>query len=285
MGVQPEHVTAAPPHDAVDIYGMTDIGKVRRKNEDQFLIASMRKAMDVHQTSLEDELQQQLESLPRAYLLMIADGVGGSAGGERASETALREAALYITQTMECYYSVDEEQEEKFLDNLKGSVLRCQERILQETEQHPERGAMATTLTLVAVLFPRAYIIQVGDSRCYLFRNGQLTQLTKDQTVAQALVDQGILSESMAEDSRWSHVLSSALGADAIPVITTLEMNVTDALLLCTDGLTNHVTNRQIQERFAEGGTSEAICRSLVSLALNRGGTDNVTAIVGQATS
>ena len=73
MGVQSEHVTAAPPHDAVDIYGMTDIGKVRRKNEDQFLIASMRKAMDVHQTSLEGELQQQLESLPRAYLLMIAD--------------------------------------------------------------------------------------------------------------------------------------------------------------------------------------------------------------------
>jgi len=283
MGVQSENITAALAHETVDIYGMTDVGKVRRKNEDQFLIASMHKAMEVHQTSLHDDFQRQLESLPRAYLMMVADGVGGSAGGDRASRTALQEATLYITQTMECYYSFDDEKEEKFLDNLKMSVLRCQERILEESEEHPERGGMATTLTMAAVLFPRAYIIQVGDSRCYLFRGGKLTQLTKDQTVAQALVDQGILTESMAEDSRWSHVLSSALGADAIPVITKLNLNLTDAMLICTDGLTKHLTHRQIEERFAEGGTSEAICRSLVFTALDRGGTDNVTAIVGQA--
>jgi protein phosphatase len=128
------------------------------------------------------------------------------------------------------------------------------------------------------------YVTQVGDSRCYRYWDGKLTQLTRDQTVAQGLVDQGILPADRLAKSPLSHVLSSAIGADeAMPVVTRIEIPRGCVILLATDGLTKHVTDEEIKAQIEAMTSSEQLCRSLLALALERGGTDNITLIAARA--
>ena len=131
--------------------------------------------------------------------------------------------------------------------------------------------------------WPRAYLVHVGDSRCYRLRDGQLELLTKDQTMAQALVDAGVLPAAQASETRWAHVLSSALGADqAKPMITITDHRWDDVMLLCTDGLTKHVSEAEIAEQLATVKSAEMICRNLIDRTLTRGAVDNVTVVAGR---
>ena len=142
---------------------------------------------------------------------------------------------------------------------------------------------MATTLTMVTVRWPRAYLIHVGDSRCYRLRGGQLGRLTRDQTMAQAMLDAGALSADQAEQSRFKHILYSALGGrEVVPDAASTDIQWDDVWLLCTDGLTKHVSDEEIGEHLARPEAAEITCRRLVDLALERGGSDNVTVVVGR---
>ena len=266
----------------LDASGATHVGKVRTVNEDQFLIASLMKLVEIEQTSLPDTKLSQLTGPGRAALLMVADGVGGLSAGEKASKTALENVARYVTQAMRCYYTVDEAAEERFIEELRMAVMRTHEDVQQEGEAHPEREGMATTLTLVKVVNRRAYVVQVGDSRCYLFREGELSQVTRDQTIAQDLVDQGVMSPVTAEHSPFSHILSSAIGGTAMPEVYTLDLQTDDMLLLATDGLTKHVSNVELREQLASADSAEAICNKLLHMALDGGGSDNVTVVVAR---
>lgn len=143
---------------------------------------------------------------------------------------------------------------------------------------------MATTLTLAVAVFPWMYVTQVGDSRCYRYLQGELTQVTRDQTIAQGLVDQGILPADRAAKSPFTHILSSAIGSsEAVPVVTRIEIPRGCVLLLATDGLTKHVTNAEIRDQIAAMTSSEQLCRSLLDTALERGGSDNITLIAARA--
>ncbi|MCU0646634.1 MAG: protein phosphatase 2C domain-containing protein [Gemmatimonadaceae bacterium] len=261
----------------IDVFGLTDRGRVRASNEDEFLVASLHKTMHVHHTSLPSEALVNLTSESTGYLLLVADGVGGAQGGEIASEAALSSLAQYATHTMQVCYTSDPAQVSAFLSELQKTVLSVHD-ILRNTG-----AGLATTLTMVVVMWPRAYVVHVGDSRCYRLRNGQLELLTKDQTMAQALVDAGVLSAADAATSRWKHVLSSALGAnEAMPMATPYDCQWDDRVLLCSDGLTNHVSDDEIAIALREGSTAEGIVRGLVALALERGGSDNVTVVAGR---
>ena len=267
----------------IDVFGMTDVGKVRKRNEDHYLICSLHKQMRVHSTSLPNVEQLPLGGRAMAFLALVADGVGGHAGGDEASRLATESIARYITHSMQCYYARDPH-EDDFLDQLHNTVMQCHAHLIAEAEKHPERGGMATTLTLLLGMWPRAYIVQVGDSRCYQLRGKKLNQITRDQTVAQDLIDEGVLTESKA--GAWSHVLSSAVGgSEAKPVIYKLELQSDDVILLCSDGLTTHVKDDEIRDGLAAMKSSEQVCRDLVSEALSRGGRDNVTVVVGRAMS
>jgi len=141
---------------------------------------------------------------------------------------------------------------------------------------------MATTLTLFMGVWPAYYVVQVGDSRYYLWRDGQLTQLTRDQTIAQELVDQGILTRAQATHTQFAHVLSSALGADtAEPVVTRCQADWHNVHLFCSDGLTKHVSDEKIAERLRHMTSAKQVCEQLLQDALDDGGTDNITIIVG----
>jgi len=132
-------------------------------------------------------------------------------------------------------------------------------------------------------VWPAYYLVQLGDSRYYLWREGRLTQVTRDQTLANDLVDQGILSRAQAPHTQFAHVLSSALGADtAEPVVTRLRAEWDYVHLLCSDGLTKHVSDERIADRLAHMTSSKQVCEQLLADALEDGGSDNITIIVGR---
>jgi protein phosphatase len=267
----------------VDCFGLTDQGKVRRKNDDHFLIASLHKLMRVHLTSLPDPDAMPLVSESRGFLFMVADGVGGRPHGDLASGTALRYIAQYVTHLMDLYHRLDPERETQFLAELQKSVQRSHEILVAETERAGEGRGGATTLTMVAAVWPRAYLVQVGDSRCYRLRDGTLERMSQDQTMAQALVEQGALSPSDAEHSPLRNMLASALGGtEARPVTAATDIRWDDVMLMCTDGLTKHVPEAEIEAELRATTSAQASCRRLVDLALERGGTDNVTVLVSR---
>ncbi len=267
----------------VDVFGFTHQGRVRTHNEDHFLIASLHKLLQVQQTSLPEEGYAQLVSESRGYLFLVADGVGGLPGGHLASETALRMIADYVTNLMDLYRRLDPAKETEFLEELAESVRRSHEVLRERSEQLHGGKGLATTLTMVAVLWPRAYLVQVGDSRCYRLRDGRLERLSRDQTVAQALLDAGALTPEEAGRSPFRGVLASAIGGpDASPYTASDDTRRGDVMLLCTDGLTKHVSESEIERELQNLESAESTCRRLVDLALERGGSDNVTVVIGR---
>jgi protein phosphatase len=150
-----------------------------------------------------------------------------------------------------------------------------------EKEGH---GSPATTLTIALLVWPRTFLVHVGDSRAYHRRDGHLRRLTRDQTLGSYLVEQRAMSEQQVEKAGYHNVLTSAIGAsDMTPVVGVLDLEPGDALLLCTDGLTNEVPDGEIDALLADAADPERTCRALVDRALERGGRDNITAIVAYA--
>jgi PPM family protein phosphatase len=273
-----------PLDDEIDVYGLTHVGRVRSVNQDNFLICSMRKSVAVHYTSLPEVERLSIGSERLAFLAMVADGVGGSVTGDAASRLAVEQSTEYVARTMECYSATDETNESAFAEALQLAALRVHAEVLQRGVENPELAGMATTLTLWIGAWPRAYLLQVGDSRCYVLRNGQLTQVSRDQTMAQELVDSGAMPPSVAFGSRWANVLSSSIGGpQSAPVVHRLKQAWNQVGLLCSDGLTKHVPDARIRERLIAMTSARQVCEALVQDALDAGGTDNITVVVGRA--
>lgn len=267
----------------VDAHGASDIGRVRKVNEDQYLIAALHKVVEIQQTSLPAATCQRFESGARALVLLVADGVGGTSRGDEASSLTLDTIVSYVTNSMRCFYKLDDQVQQDLLAELATVVQQSNATVRAEAARTGEDVRMATTLTMAHVLWPRAYVVQIGDSRCYHLRGTELRQVTRDQTYAQALLDSGALSPEEAEESPLSQVLTHAIGgeaADLQPEIGQVMLEPGDALVLCTDGLTKHVPDVAIPMMVAAAGGAEAACRSLVGAALAGGGSDNVTVVV-----
>jgi serine/threonine protein phosphatase PrpC len=285
---QPTGGIAAPPtrkptDEELDVYGLTHPGKVRTTNQDHFLICSLRKQMLVHLTSLSglDRMPVLAERL--AFLAVVADGVGGSAGGETASRVAVEAVTRYIAESVQCYYASHGEGGDMFLASLQDAAAQCHEDLLELGRDQPDLEGMATTLTLWLGVWPRAYLLQVGDSRCYLLRDGELTQLSRDQTMAQELVDAGVMARAEASRTRWAHTLSSAIGGrQTATIVTRLEQEWGNVGLLCSDGLTRHVSDDRIRDRLRGMTSARQVCEDLLQDALDDGGTDNITILVGR---
>jgi serine/threonine protein phosphatase PrpC len=274
--------TRKPRDDEIDVHGLTHVGRVRSENQDHFLLATVHKRVDVIATNLATEAHLPAREQRVAFLAMVADGVGGAQGGAEASATALESVMQYVNDSMSCLYDRDVA-ESKFTDLLQRCALRSHEAIRERASASEEHGSMATTLTLFMGVWPAYYLLQLGDSRYYLWREGRLTQVTRDQTLANDLVDQGILSRAQAPHTQFAHVLSSALGADTPePVVTRLRAEWDSVHLLCSDGLTKHVSDERIAERLAHMTSSKQVCEQLLADALEDGGSDNITIIVGR---
>ena len=273
-----------PRDDEIDVYGLTHAGKVRKENQDHFLICALKKQMEVYQTSLPqtDHLLVGPERL--AFLMMVADGVGGAAKGAEASRLAVEAVTQYVAHSMRCYYASSLRDDGEFTDALQEAAVLCHAQLLRQGEGDPTFRGMATTLTLYLGVWPRAYLLQVGDSRCYLLRDGKLAQITRDQTMAQELVDLGVMTRAAAENTRLAHTLSSSIGGrHPAPVVTRVDNQWGNVALLCSDGLTKHVSDQRLQERLLSMTSAQQVCEDLLQEALEGGGSDNITIIVARA--
>ena len=276
-------VNPKPHDDEIDVFALSHAGKVRAQNQDHFLLATIHKRVQVVQTNLTEQQRLPMEDERLAFIAMIADGVGGAEGGEEASATALEVAMQYMARSTDCYYQADGG-DEQFINVLQDAAMRSHQAVIDRARVVAEGRPMATTLTLWMGVWPFYYLLQVGDSRCYLFREGELTQISRDQTIAQDLLDQGIFTRAMAARSQYSNVLSSAIGGDeAVPVVTRMRADWKSIHLLCTDGLTKHVSDDTIRERLSSMTSSRQVCEQLLEDALAGGGTDNISIIVGRS--
>jgi serine/threonine protein phosphatase PrpC len=269
-----------PQERDIDVFGRSDVGKVRRENQDQFFVASLHKSMKIWGTSVAKSRLRQVDE-PIMALLMVADGVGGGRGGGTASETALKAVWSFIAGAVDVCWTLGLGMEEMFLERLEQAVEQCHLAVRSEAEGDASLRGMATTLTMATVVWPRLYVVQVGDSRCYRLRAGQLQLLTTDQTMTQALLAHGVPLEQINK-SHLDHVLSSAIGSEFAPVTTTFDLEWDDVLLLCTDGLTKHLTDEDIRQVLVTSSRAKGACRTLVGQALDRGGSDNVTVVVAR---
>jgi protein phosphatase len=286
----PHQTTAtAPPDrkprdDEIDIYGITHAGKLRRDNQDHFLVCALRKEAVVQQTSIPDTENLTAGSERVALLMMVADGVGGGLKGAEASRIALEAVTRYVSRCMACYYAAGSSNDSDFEAALQQAALECHAELLRRGEENDDYRGMATTLTLYLGHWPRAYLLQVGDSRCYLLQGEELTQISRDQTMAQELIDLGVMQPDQAAGTRFEHTLSSAIGGrQTAPVITRFDLTWDTVVLLCSDGLTRHVPDERIRDRLRTMTSSRQVAEALLEDALAAGGSDNITVLVRRA--
>ncbi|MHB1863470.1 MAG: PP2C family protein-serine/threonine phosphatase [Gemmatimonadaceae bacterium] len=279
--------TGSRPRDnELDLFGLTHPGHVRTENQDHFLLGTIHPQVVIHATSLPAPERLPVHGERLATIMLVADGVGGGSEGGEASQLAVESITRYVSSTMRCCHQAGTTADEEFLASLRAAALEAHAAVLAQAAGRDLPRVMATTLTLVIAVWPWAYVVQVGDSRCYFYANGALRQVTRDQTVAQDLVDMGVLPPERAAASPYSHVLARAIGAEeATPEVAHLDIRQRGSvLLLCSDGLTKHVSDDEIAEHLRAMTSSEQVCRALMELALARGGTDNITVLAGRAT-
>lgn len=272
-----------PSDEELDMYGVTHPGRVRKDNQDHFLVATVHPQLALHGTSLPDTDSLPLRGTRLATVLLVADGVGGATEGALAAKVATETVARYVSHTLRSYHAVGTK-DDQFLDALREAAMQAHDAVRAEAASRPVQRTMATTLTLVVIVYPYAYVVQVGDSRAYIFTKGSLQQITRDQTMAQALVDEGAMKPADLKRSPLNHILASAVGSDARPVVTRFSVAERGCVvLLCSDGLTKHVSNEEIERGCAGITSAKQLADDLLRLTLERGGSDNTTIVVGRA--
>src|SRR5438093_3119371 len=266
----------APKPVRIEVFGKTDLGKTRDQNEDCFLVADLTREEASLQPSVRDHVVG-----PHGTVFVVADGMGGAAAGELASEMATE--TIY-SQLVRAWGGEREVTPQRFAYRLKEAVEVANSRIHAHAKAHPEVRGMGTTTTAVGVLGDHVYLAQVGDSRAYLIRGGRAYQLTKDQSLMQRLVEAGELTEEEAAQSERRNIILQALGPDPkVKVdLTHQETRRGDALVLCSDGLSGQVKKEEIAEIVSAERDLQAACDKLIALANERGGPDNITVIIAR---
>jgi protein phosphatase len=268
------------PRLAVKAFGLTDTGRVRPSNEDQFLIAELTKTMRIWHTSL-------LEPKARfgdehAHLFLVADGMGGHRAGEQASALAVAAIEQFTLNTFKWFFRSDGPDAQRVLAQLQAALRQADARILEESAEHPEWSGMGTTLTMAYYLDAQLCVVHVGDSRAYMFADGELQQITHDHTLMAELVRQGTLQPEEVKHHRLRNVITNVVGGNEAGVHVeahALEVHAGDRLLLCSDGLTEMLSNEAITAMLRAEADPEAVCTKLVAQANEAGGRDNITVL------
>jgi len=249
----------------LDCHGVSVAGKGRGVNQDDYLLAPL----DPSSPSADGP----------AFLFVVADGIGGGPAGDRASAMAVQSLHEFVRKTAaepDLMRAIDPG------ELLRKGVLRCHEEILADVDAHSELFGMGTTLTAALVIWPRVWVINAGDSRCYRLRDSRLERLTLDHTLVQKLTDEGILTPETARRSRWRHALWNHLGkssAPPTPELVTADLRHGDALLLTTDGITDPLFDNEIEELVRGPGDAKVYSRAIVEAAERKGGRDDMTIV------
>jgi len=263
--------------------GCTHVGHRRESNQDNYLVADMRRLLDVCDSSLIDLDGREIVGTPPGELLIVADGMGGYAHGDRASKVAVQLMAEYVSGLMKEFLIIDPNDDEDFRNALLKAPESIHEQLMAEAKKTTGKGQMGTTLTAAYVAWPWCYVLHVGDSQAFLIRDQNIRQITRDQTIAQSLLEGG-MQDSEIPVNYW-HTLESCISASPDhpqPELYRLELKAGDALVLNSDGLTRHVGADRINSVLNSSGTAEEKCQQLVAKANEQGGLDNITIVIAQ---
>src|SRR6476659_7992529 len=259
----------------------THLGNVRPNNEDHYAVVKRHRTSELLLTNLAPHDLVLADDC--TYALVVADGIGGARFGEFASRLALQrmfELAQQATSWVMKYTNLEVQQ---IRERVEAYVQAIQATLQEYAAADPALAGMGTTWTSAHLLPPHALVIHIGDSRAYLLHDGELLQVTRDETMSQACIDYGMNPESV---KKFRHVLLNSLGGDKDNVtaqIHQLQIGLGDQLVLCTDGLTDMVADEDIATVLQETSGPQAACDKLVTAALENGGKDNVTVVVASA--
>ena len=257
----------------VHVFAKTDVGRTREHNEDTFLVADLTEM----KASLHPEVRTHRPG-SRGSLFMVADGMGGAAAGEIASAMA---TDVVLKELEKRWRQSPSEESETFARALKAAAETANSKIHRYAADHPENRGMGTTATIAGFLGETLYLVQVGDSRAYLVRDGTARQITKDQSLMQRLVEAGELTPEEAEVSERLNIILQALGPEPLVKVDLTHQQVrrNDVLVLCSDGLSGQMRADDIA-RIVTGTDDLAIaCRRMIDLANENGGPDNITVV------
>ncbi len=272
-----------PQFSDIDAWGLTHQGHHRSENQDHFFVGALARGISVGATSVTGDHQRILHPERLASIGIVADGVGSTEGGGEAARLAVSDLLASVSRFFHDAVRAESDDPDVFSRLLNDAALACHGSLLEKAQEEGGQSRFATTLTLFLGLWPHAYLLQVGDSRCYIYKGGTLSQISRDQTIAQELVDSGALTRTVAEGTRWAHILSSAIGGEeAAPVVTRVVRDWGTVVLLCSDGLTKHVSDERIAERLGSMTGARQVAEALLQDALDGGGTDNITIVVGR---
>jgi protein phosphatase len=259
----------------IQVFAQSDVGRTREHNEDSFIVVNLSEGEPLR---FERLVEQPAD--PAATLFMVADGMGGAAAGEVASATAVDVVLRHLRERLANRQPTPED--------VAGELLRAAEKanwsIFQQAVNRPELRGMGTTATIAALLNDTLYIAQVGDSRAYLIRSGVATQLTKDQSLMQKLIEAGELTEEEALLSERRNIILQALGPEAnVKVDVTMQpLRRGDVLLLCSDGLSGQVRPDDMARIVDEELDLSIACDRLIAMANDQGGPDNITVVAAR---
>lgn len=288
----PARIRPSVPLPTIEAAGATNIGRRRARNEDTYLIATLQRSMVVHDSS-SDPRRGWLTGDTAGTVLVVADGMGGMGGGSIASRVAVQTITSFVLNTMPWVIARQHKEASTGRESLSSvpsvrhqlsSALVASDSTVRSTGASVGEPGMGTTLTMALVVWPILYVAHVGDSRCYLLRSGTLRRLTTDHTVAQQVIEQGITP--LGRDSGLHHMLWNCLGGSdktLKPETIKLRLDPADVLLVCSDGLTHHLSDEEIAAALATSEPSAALCEKLVERANAAGGSDNITVVVARA--
>jgi len=287
-GVQPRLAGAVGDVESeprADLFGVTDRGRVRTTNQDQFLIAELKRALVVGQSSTTARAGRRAEAA-QGWLLAVADGMGGYQGGGLASSVAISSLAAFVLELSPWLVATSPALRDHLLQALELGVRGADEAVYRTALELDLDERMGTTLTAALVVWPEAYLLHVGDSRAHLIRGSELVRLTRDHTVAQELVAAHALDAGQAARSQLRHVLVNTVGGQRDKQLTVdvsvVKLAAGDTLLLCTDGVAAHVTDEELPALLRAAPRAEAAARAVIDTVTARGALDNVTAVVAR---
>lgn len=276
----------------VEIAAKTDRGKRREHNEDAYLVFRSGRFLERIQSNIsEHDLGSHFDQ--GGYLMAVADGMGGAAGGEVASREALVEALRLILGQPKWLLSLDDPDTrasdiQSFFERTKLYVAGMHAALLRHASKDPRVAGMGTTVTVAYSLRSDLFVVNVGDSRAYLYREGTVRHITRDHTVAQSLADAGAIPQEDVATHPERHVLTRVVGGHGGWIrgdTHHVPLQPGDAVVVCTDGLTEIAEDEEIARVLENASSSEKACDSLIELALERGAPDNVTVIVARYTA
>lgn len=264
--------------------GLTDRGLKRINNEDNFLVARLTKRLDVCRSSLEVSGTGRVAE-EMAHLLVVADGLGGAAGGNEASALSISTIEEFVLNCFKWFLRFEPGERDELVRELREALQQADREVFRRARADRHLAGMGTTLTMAYAVCDNLYIAHAGDSRAYLARNGELIRLTQDHTYAQMLLDAGAITREDAQKSSLRNVVTNVVGGPSKGVhveIHKLQIHDGDALLLCTDGLTEPVSEDQIAAELASNDHPGVACQVLLKRALDAGGPDNIALVLAR---